>query len=124
MCSYSKQILWDADALNTLKPFAAAGSYRQKQNIYKELHLPTLNTGALSSGVYVCDPWKRLRPTCHTSRKIKETQQTTVNDRFIQTFINLLNYMDYWYNSVAITACLLMRSPPRRCSKRVSPARR
>lgn len=53
---YSRQTLWDANALIIPKPFASTTSYRQKQNIYKELHLAMLNTGALSSGAYVYDP--------------------------------------------------------------------
>lgn len=49
-----------------------------------------LYTGARSSGAYVCDPWKRLIPTCHTLKQMKETQQTTMNNQLIQTFIDLL----------------------------------
>lgn len=116
MCSDCRQMLWDADALSTLKPFAAAASHRPKQNVYKEVRWAVLNTGARSSGVCLCDPGKRPTPTHRMSHRIKETQQTIVNNQFIQTFIHLLNYMQYLYNSTAIAVCCVTCSPTRCCS--------
>lgn len=129
---YGRQILLDANALIIPKPFVAPPSYRQslKAEHLEGAALGCVKQEGISSGVYAWDPWKSLTSTCDTPNQIKENQQTTVNNQFIQAFADLLNHMDYSYGSTAFqhtalsdhaVECVLAPSDPQNQAQLTQP---